>query len=362
MDGDHNAPIPTAARIVTMVISMVTISVLRGEYNTAKPGEHSQFQLVIICIYIDSFLFVFVTAVVSKSWSLNQSPVVCQTAVLLCLAFYMTTKILIYFFLVEKAYVVRGSRGPRLKNKLWLCNFFGVILPYMAVIVLSFVFRIGYINRRGTCYIGIKRVALLPLISFEVLINLYLTSLFLHPLRQLYSYSHGTNARLRTIAIRTFAGSCTTLASSVTNLTVLAILGAEPGWVCLMLCNLDILVCVLVLHWATAVDREAPSAAPNPPSPHPVRDNMIRLPAKIYEPSFSGVALPPTVITEIAADSEGPRQEAPEHTIAVDTHHVQEVEADLDVAGGKQDSVLDVTLKHGVRPGKFSSKDWIMGG
>lgn len=44
---------------------------------------------------------------------------------------------------------------------------------------------------------------------------------------------------LRTMAVRTFIGSCVTLASSVSNITVMAALDGEPGWICLMLCNLD---------------------------------------------------------------------------------------------------------------------------
>lgn len=56
------------------------------------------------------------------------------------------------------------------------------------------------------------------------------------------------------MAFRTFIGSCATLTSSVVNLTVLMILKGEPGWICLMCCNADILFSVLVLHWVTAID------------------------------------------------------------------------------------------------------------
>lgn len=73
---------------------------------------------------------------------------------------------------------------------------------------------------------------------------------------ELYSFKHNANPALRTVAVRTFAGSCATLVSSVANLTVLAANHGEPGWICLMLCNLDILFSVLVLHWATSGDRQ----------------------------------------------------------------------------------------------------------
>jgi hypothetical protein len=33
------------------------------------------------------------------------------------------------------------------------------------------------------------------------------------------------------------------------------VLHGEPGWICLMCCNADILFCVLVLHWVTSKDK-----------------------------------------------------------------------------------------------------------
>lgn len=57
------------------------------------------------------------------------------------------------------------------------------------------------------------------------------------------------------MAFRSFIGSCATLTTSVANLTVLMVLKGEPGWICLMCCNADILFCVMVLHWVTSHDR-----------------------------------------------------------------------------------------------------------
>jgi hypothetical protein len=104
------------------------------------------FYEVIIAIYIDSFLFIFCTAVLSKAFSLNQSAGICDGAIILCLLCYMTTKIvsyqahlisalltqrqMIYYFLVEKVHIIRTTNTPRMKSKLWLFNFFGVICEF----------------------------------------------------------------------------------------------------------------------------------------------------------------------------------------------------------------------------------------
>ena len=72
---------------------------------------------------------------------------------------------------------------------------------------------------------------------------------------ELYSYRNAANPKLNRMAFRSLVGSLATLTTSVANLTVLMVLRGEPGWICLMCCNADILFCVLVLHWVTSKDK-----------------------------------------------------------------------------------------------------------
>lgn len=71
------------------------------------------------------------------------------------------------------------------------------------------------------------------------------------------------------MAYRSFVGSCATLVSSVVNLTVLMVLQGEPGWICLMCCNADILFSVIVLHWVTQVDRLSGNSSNQSNAVHP---------------------------------------------------------------------------------------------
>lgn len=106
-----------------------------------------------------------------------------------------------------------------------------------------------------------QKIAMLPLIIFEVIVNVYLTLLFIIPLRGLHSYKTHANPALNRMAFRSFIGSCATLTTSVVNLTILMVLKGEPGWICLMCCNADILFCVLVLHWATSKEQREDDSA-----------------------------------------------------------------------------------------------------
>jgi hypothetical protein len=93
-------------------------------------------------------------------------------------------------------------------------------------------------------------------------LQVYLTALFIIPLRGLYSYQNNANPTLHRMAKRSLIGSLATLTTSVVNLTILMVLKGEPGWICLMCCNADILFCVLVLHWVTSKDKTTVTTNP----------------------------------------------------------------------------------------------------
>lgn len=48
---------------------------------------------VVFAIYIDSWLFVFATAILQFGMGVDSKLSVCEAAILLCLVFYVTTKV-----------------------------------------------------------------------------------------------------------------------------------------------------------------------------------------------------------------------------------------------------------------------------
>ncbi|KAL2264040.1 hypothetical protein VTK26DRAFT_3078 [Humicola hyalothermophila] len=174
-------------------------------------------------------------------------------------------QILIYMFLVEKTYIIRSSnKKPRLRSKLYIFNSVGMVGAYCVVVVPNFVLRIATIDN-DECIIGMQRPAMIPLIVFDLVVNIYLTIIFLRPLSGLYSYKNVEHApgsrRLKTMAVRTFVGCICTSTSSIVNLSVLAGLNGEPGWVCLVCCNSDILFSAIVIHWVIFRDDAPPGEA-----------------------------------------------------------------------------------------------------
>lgn len=191
---------------------------------------------------------------------------------------------------MEKVHIVRGTRQARYRDKLYIFNILLVVIPGIGLMIWSFIDRIAFINVEGMCVIGAHRGALIPILIFDAVMNLYITTLFVHPLRKLYASGKTVNPLFRRMAVRAFVGSCVAIVSSATNLAVLAGLNGEYGWACLMSCHVDgkvernkvktseliiltALITISCLHWASAMpaDLQEPSRSlPMPMVQEPV--------------------------------------------------------------------------------------------
>jgi len=139
---------------------------------------------------------------------------------------------------------------------------------YIVIVVLTYLYHISYLSESGFCVIGIHRKVSFALSGYEMAINVYLTSLFLYPLRNIYSYKTHTTPHLRQMTTRCIFGMLGTLTSTGANLFAISALDGEPAWLCLLCCNLDLLFCVLIVHYVTSFrsDKEL-STEPTPVFP-----------------------------------------------------------------------------------------------
>ncbi|KAF6836589.1 hypothetical protein CPLU01_03624 [Colletotrichum plurivorum] len=118
------------------------------------------------------------------------------------------------------------------------------------------------------CTIGLERTILIPLIVFDALVNVYLTSLFLIPLTTSRSrprtmgsdnrllFRPPPSTRLRRLAFRTLLGAVLAVTVSMANLSILVALGGEVFWLCLACCNADVLVTAFLIRWVNSRGRD----------------------------------------------------------------------------------------------------------
>ncbi|KAL3419691.1 hypothetical protein PVAG01_08189 [Phlyctema vagabunda] len=269
LDRDNFIPalVPRAGSTGLILLTIVSLCLLTLCLTQKLQGLSSWRRLrsthwLILAIYIDSMAYVIVTAVLKNGFGVNTSQVICDVADWLCLIFYMSTK-LIYLLFVEKVHVVTANTKPRMKSKLYLFNFFGMLGAYCIIAILNFVYRIARFTDEGVCIIGMERKAEIPLIVFDVVVNIYLNILFIIPLRQQYSYKNSNNkdSALRRVTFKTLIGSIATLMSSIANLTVDMVYEGEAAWYCFIWCTSEIVFSVVVLHWVTSNDKANGSIA-----------------------------------------------------------------------------------------------------
>ena len=91
-----------------------------------------------------------------------------------------------YLFLVERACILRAPYAPRYKDLLWLLSTIAIVMCLGAICIAGIVspkYVLSEVN--GRCRIGLQRYAAIPLLTCDIVINLYLTAVFIYLLSPL---------------------------------------------------------------------------------------------------------------------------------------------------------------------------------
>ncbi|KAF2798399.1 hypothetical protein K505DRAFT_394712 [Melanomma pulvis-pyrius CBS 109.77] len=294
---------PTSRTIYT-VVSLACISLLTGMlgYRAKQLGWHQlrTLNLTRILVLILNFLAVsFVTsaAVVESGLGLYTSSV-CHSAIAICLAFYLGSKVAMYTFLVERAHAMRAPYMPRRRDWIWLMGMLSIAGGFGSIAICGFLWPISDISSRdGRCRIGLPLKVTIPLLSFDVVINMALTAIFIYLLQPLLRFGgmnaavtaniftkglrrimkrtgHGHNSdiypmnsnflkSIEALLWRSFIGSLLVMLPTVGNLAALySLQGRELGWLCLTICTFDAVTwAVCVIHWLTVGSTEVDERA-----------------------------------------------------------------------------------------------------
>jgi len=216
-------------------------------------------RICVLLAFLDSWLFLFTSGVLIFGIGLDRSSIVCSFSIYVCIAFYGTSKLFIYCFLIEKVHVVwaRTANAKRFRSPVYIISVITVAL-YAVVAALMFIGRVHYFRADGTCVTGVDLFASVPLLSYDLYVSVFLTTLFLWPLVK----TGRIDPLLRRVARRTLLAAAVALSTSTANVLVMTMLrGKELGWVCLGSCGADVLCNALALFWVT--QRTRPRFSPN---------------------------------------------------------------------------------------------------
>ncbi|KAF9385111.1 hypothetical protein BGX21_001141 [Mortierella sp. AD011] len=202
-------------------------------------------------LYINSWLFTVMAAMLAQTNNNNQ--VSCTVSNFVCIFLYAGSKVFIYLFLVERAYIVTALGARRWTSGMFIFNVI-LLVPIPIIVGLALKFRVAEIDNLGYCRIGLQSPASGPLIGYDIIINVWLTAIFLRALISSTSSLQGpTKAKLRALARRTLMGTVLSLLLSTANIASIVFFdGHERGVVCLALCTMDVTLNAATIHWVTS--------------------------------------------------------------------------------------------------------------
>lgn len=178
---------------------------------------------------------------------------------------------------MERAHALRAPFKCRFRDWLWVAGTFIVLVGFGSISVASFVRPVADISSiDGRCRMGVPRYITIPLVAYDVCINILLTLVFIYllsplvrfgtlPIRtfpatrftkclsgicrrskaktSMFSANQGNQhaiTKLEKLLWKTFTGSVLVMIPTVGNFVALTSLGGrELGWVCLTTCTFD---------------------------------------------------------------------------------------------------------------------------
>lgn len=158
--------------------------------------------LIPYLLYFFGIAFDISAAVTVSGLGLRQAKVpACRGAMYICLVFYVSVKVCVQLFLIERAHAVRYRLKKRLHDALWVVFMLVVFVGFGTIATLAFIAPVDIVDQEdGQCRIGLPRTAVMVLMTYDILINIALTVVFLVLLRPLFrmrSTTHGqTTIRL----------------------------------------------------------------------------------------------------------------------------------------------------------------------
>ncbi|KAA8625207.1 hypothetical protein PtrSN002B_002400 [Pyrenophora tritici-repentis] len=243
-------------------------------------------QVYVLVLYILSIGFVFASAIVHNGLGLNDNGS-CQASMRICIAFYASSKVAMYLFLVERVHTMRASHLSRKHDVFWLLSTIAIVISLGAICLTGFISPVYWLSSvDGRCRIGLQRYAVIPLLTCDIVINLYLTLVFIYLLSPLVKDSEAFGAgfasrvaqgigilsrtakqkatfdlqrsnqvmarKFEKLLWKTLIGCVLVIVPTAGNLAALTILvGKELAFVCLTICTLDVTWAAVVFHWLT---------------------------------------------------------------------------------------------------------------
>ncbi|KAI8099795.1 uncharacterized protein BX664DRAFT_322130 [Halteromyces radiatus] len=241
-----------SSQVISLFAITLTCSLFGVKTFQIKYRQLTYARWLVVALYICSWAFTTTATILVSTANGNYTS--CFLSIMTCDLFYCGTKLIIYLWLIERAYIVSDGRNARFDTWSYRFNLF-LMTPYIGIFVLMLVYHNSIMTSTGQCYIGLQPIANIPVLVYDTIFNLYMTILFVIPLIRV---GRGVNSfewkssRLFEITKRSLIASTVCLVASFANaLSATIMYGRQRSWLCLMCCTIDVTINVLTIHWVT---------------------------------------------------------------------------------------------------------------
>lgn len=235
---------------------------------------------LLLGLYITVICYIVVSAALVSGQGLYTYEL-CNAGTWVCLMFYIMAKGWVYAFLVERVHVVRAPFVRRSKDKVYLACVVPAMAMYVAISLNSYFWRVTAMHESdGRCHFGITSHASIPILTVNVLTNVFLTGVFFYLLQPVIKF-HGMSSlsagftrknkskkecsgiqparidsavqrNIRILLWKSIIGAILIELPVAANMIQFLLTGGrELGMMCLTFCMADAFWDVLVIHWLT---------------------------------------------------------------------------------------------------------------
>lgn len=155
---------------------------------------------LMVLIYFLCTAFVITSSIILQTLDMRDQTS-CTTAIYCCLVFYFFSKGVLQLFLIERAHMIRAHQCSRLKDPIWTVFVSMLIMGFGSLTIVAFLRPVAQVSN-DMCRIGIPPYVALPLLLYEVTINLCLTGIFVCLLNSLVK-PHEIDSRGSGVSIET---------------------------------------------------------------------------------------------------------------------------------------------------------------
>jgi len=263
--------------ILSSLVHLLGVSILSHLLSRRLSGNFSPRQLpwpriCILIIFMDSYLFLFTAGVLILGVHIDGHLGTCSWTPYLCVFFYGSSKVFVYWFLTERVHIVWRPfpTAKRSQSTVYIICLLVGLVGYCGILGYCFSIATHILSDVGVCRIVLRSPGAFVVLSFDVFINILLTGLFVWPLLRF----RFRDARLKSLGARTLCAALVALTTSCGNLLILALMdGNQLGWVCLGSCGLDVVINAIVLFWVTGPASD-PHDGPTVTTPRTLRFNV----------------------------------------------------------------------------------------